>query len=86
MSSGSARCVIGIPQLRPRCRRAQTASAIPQAKSTAPAAASIQLCTARPLPRRTPAITNTPTALTPVSRVRHPPLTLCLLLAAEASQ
>ena len=41
------RQVIGIPQLRPRCRRAQTASAIPQANSRAPIAARIKLCTAR---------------------------------------
>ena len=86
MSSGSARCVIGIPQFRPRCRRAQTASAIPQTNSTAPMAARIRLCTASPPPRKASAITMTAITLTPVSRVRHPPLTLSLLVAADASQ
>jgi hypothetical protein len=72
-------------RLRPRYRRAQTASAIPQANSTAPIAERITLCTARLPTRRTTAITKTPTALTPVSRVRHPPLTLSLLVDADTS-
>ena len=45
-----------------------------------------ELCTTRLPPRKTPAITKTPTALTPVSRVRHPLLTLSLLLEADAIQ
>ena len=48
--------------------------------------ARITLCTASPPPRKASAITITAITLTPVSRVRHPPLTLALLVAADASQ
>ena len=44
------------------------------------------LGTARLPPRRAPAIAKTRMTLTPVSCLRRPPRTLCLLLAAEASQ
>ena len=54
--------------------------------STAPITARITLCTARLPSRRTPAIRKIPTALTPVSRVRRPPLTLSLLVEADAIQ
>ena len=59
---------------------------MPQANSATPMTARITLCTASPSPRKASAITITAITLTPVSRVRHPPLTLALLVAADASQ
>ncbi len=59
---------------------------MPHANSATPMAARITLCTASPLPRNASAITNTAITPTPVSRVRHPPGTLALLVAADASQ
>src|SRR5437660_5728751 len=49
-SSGSAFCVIGIPQLRPRKILAQTATPIPQANATVPAISWATLWTASALP------------------------------------
>jgi hypothetical protein len=67
----SAFCVIGIPQLRPRWTRAQIATAIPTANSTAPIAPRTGLWTAHLPPRNTRTTRTTDKVVRPVSGIRR---------------